>query len=227
MDFACLRGGYESWFSVEPTTAGQILFQMQARPNIDETTNIALEWAIYNASDDPRHCGDSDRFTTPVAKGCTHEDGGVYSLPQLNVQPGEKYAVLVSTSGPAGIKVINVDPGTAPEFDCTGIHKFFEQANLTNAYELPTPSPTPSPTPPLTSSPTHAPTWPAHQFVPEIVRHDPWYEAYTNAPTPAGPVDYDIPTPPSPVYVPAKEGKTIFPYCLGFGSHCAPTYSHY
>lgn len=87
------------------------------------------------------------------------------------------------------------------------------------SFAAPTPAPPPAPTP--------APTWPAHMFVPKIVRHDPWYLAYTNAPTPAGPVDYDLPISTSEVYVPARLGKTVFPFCIGYGALCNPSYNEY
>lgn len=93
------------------------------------------------------------------------------------------------------------------------VHFSFAQENATSV-------------PNATSAPTPAPTWPAHMFVPKIVQHDPWYLSYTNAPTPAGSVDYDLPI-SSEAYLPARPGKTVFPFCIGYGDLCNPSYNEY
>lgn len=212
-DIGCMREhGYSSWFLLHTTSPGTIHFMMQAREDIDSTTSSSIDWAFFSYTDDCL------QLTETEVKGCTQQQGGVYDLPRLNLTQPSSFAVLVKSENRVSIKVTSVDPSAHPTYNCEGSNRFHTQAEADQAYLSPTPAPT--------QAPTNAPTWPAHMFVPKLVRHDAWYDAYTNAPTPAS-VEYEVPTPTTVVYVPAKKGTTRFPYCLGFGGNCQPAYNHY
>lgn len=214
---SCVMEGKSMWFLLKVKSDNdEILLQMQARTDIDVTNKEIIDWAAYKIPDNGQ-C--NSQMGDAVAKGCTNQSGGVYDLPALSAKAGDRFIVLVRSVKPVSIKVSDLSV-TQDSFDCDGVIKFTSQTAIHTAFSdhLPTNAPT--------SAPTNAPTWPAHQFVPKIVPHDPWYLAYTNAPTPAGPVEYNIPAPVSPNYVPAKPGKTVFKSCIGFGHLCNAPANH-
>lgn len=102
--------------------------------------------------------------------------------------------------------------------------------------DSPTDSPTTlSPTPSPSASPTHSPTLPPDLHIwwekniqhklnarpdyttppVDLKPHTPWWEEYRQEQSNTVP------------YVPRKKGKTVLPFCLGFGSNCSPLYVQY
>lgn len=101
--------------------------------------------------------------------------------------------------------------------------------------DSPTQTLTDSPTQTPTSSPTHSPTLPPDLHIwwekmiqpklnarpdytnppPDPKPHTPWWEEYRQEQS------------TTVAYVPRKAGKTVLPFCLGFGSNCSPLYVQY